>query len=720
MKKTLSNRINSLIIIISILLATIFFVLILNLNGYSQKRELSQINYFLDTLLEQKKEVLANEIFSGQDEAIESTIEEFTANEGILLGEVYSINREKLSFSGEDFNQDKTIDPNELKREASFKLDSIDGRELAVYTSGIVLGEENFGYIRLYYDVAPLKEYSRHTTAIILLLLAIKTLVLILILNIRLNEIVVNPIKKLEQDMSSISDGKFEVGREESQILEIEHMRSAFNHMAQSLKQTQENLESLVNLRTKELTESKRMLSVVIDTIPTPVFYKDSSGKYLGCNSAFAELLGKSKEEIVGKTIFDLMEESYAVPVFEKERQILASPKSQSYEGVFNTIYGVKDVIVNKASIVSDSGEVEGLVAVMSDITYRKEMEREMKYDAKFQELIADISADFISVDGKNIDEKIRSMLKAVSEFFGSERTYICRKAESDIYIDTLDWCGDRAPHAHREKMDESECPCFREIAKDRSIIVINSLEELSEEAKLEREFLTKFQMKSFMGVPIAPGGNVEGLLGLAMMCSKRKWSSKEASLLKVIANVFTDALEKKDIEDKLKKSNKELKRLSETDRLTQLYNRLKTDEVLEYEIVKSSRNRIPFSVILFDIDNFKEINDTYGHSAGDNALLELSKIIRDGLRKTDTLGRWGGEEFIVICPDTGLDGAISAAEKIRMAVESHKFEKVDKVTCSFGVTEFEMPDTKNTIVARADAALYKAKRNGRNRVEFK
>lgn len=720
MKKTLSNRINRLIIVISIVLATVFFGLILNLNGYSQKRELSQVNYFLDTLLNQKKELLANEIFSNQDEAIEATLEEFTANEGILLGEVYSAYGDKLSSSGESLNQEESIDTKELKQEPSFRTEKLGDRELAVYTSGIVLGGENFGYIRLYYDIGPIKEHSRHTTAIILLLLAIKTVVLILILNTRLNEVVVKPIKRLEQDMSSISDGNFDVDMEEFHILEIDQMRRAFNQMAQSMKQTQENLEKLVDQRTKELTESKNMLSVVIDTIPTPMFYKDKSGKYLGCNSAFAELLGKSKEDIVGKTIFDLMDDSYAYPVFERESQILVSPKSQSYEGKFKTVYGIKDVIVNKASIVSESGEVEGLVAVMSDITYRKEMERELKYDARFQELIADISADFISVDGKNMDEKIRSMLKSVGEFFGSERTYICRKSENDLYIDTLEWCKHRRPDISKDKISQSECPCFREIAKDGNTIMISSLEELPESAKAEREFLLKFGMKSFLGAPIVSGGNIEGLLGLTMMSSNRSWSSKEASLLKVIANVLTDALEKKDIEDKLKKSNKELKKLSETDRLTQLFNRLKIDEVLEYELVKSARSRIPFSIILFDIDNFKDINDIYGHTVGDITLVELSSIIRGELRKTDTLGRWGGEEFIVICPDTSLDGAIAAAEKIREAVERHEFPKVGEVTCSFGVTEFELQDNKNTIVARADSALYRAKGNGRNRVEFK
>lgn len=720
MKKTLSNRISSLIMAISMILALVFFALILNLNGFSQKRELAQINHFLDALLIQKKETIANEIFSDQREALTETLGHFADNEVVVSGTIYSTDGEELSSVGEQFRESAFEYIDKTSRRSTFERARIENRDLAIYSSPISLAGEDFGYIRLFYDISPIMEHSRNMSIMILLLLAIKTTALILILNIKLKAVVVDPIQRLERDMQRISDGDFDMDIAEFQTYEIDQMKNTFNSMAQSLKETQDNLEFMVNKRTKELTDSKKILSVVIDTMPTPVFYKDRYSRYTGCNNAFAELLDKSKEEIVGKTIFDLMEKKYAEPIDRKESEMLKNPKSQSYEGKFKTVYGLKDVLINKASIVSESGDVDGLVAVMSDITYRKEMEMELKYNSSFQELIAEVSSDFISMDKRSIDEKIMEMLKSIGGFFKSDRAYLYREIEGDVYANTHEWCTDGMMPSGGMEMRKQDYPCFESMIMKKEPLVINDLDEIPKVMDLEIDALERFCVKAFLGIPIVMGGRPEGLLGISMVNSGRTWKRKEISLLKVMANVLTDALERKSIEDQLKKSNRELKKLSVTDKLTQLYNRLKTDEVLEYELTQAKRSKTVFSIALFDIDRFKDINDTYGHNIGDRVLVELSDVLRKCSRKTDTIGRWGGEEFIAIFPETDLDGAIIAAEKIRKSIEDHKFEEVGKVTCSFGVTESEKSDTGSSIVARVDEALYRAKNNGRNRVEFK
>ncbi len=159
------------------------------------------------------------------------------------------------------------------------------------------------------------------------------------------------------------------------------------------------------------------------------------------------------------------------------------------------------------------------------------------------------------------------------------------------------------------------------------------------------------------------------------------------------------------------------LERIAVTDRLTGLYNRTKLDEAFANELARAERHGESVAVILADIDHFKSVNDTYGHQVGDSVLSEFAAVLRPLTRVTDTTGRWGGEEFLVICAHVDLDGARILAERIRAAVAGHSFPVVGQKTCSLGVASYRPGDTADTMVKRADDALYEAKQNGRNRV---
>jgi diguanylate cyclase (GGDEF)-like protein len=155
------------------------------------------------------------------------------------------------------------------------------------------------------------------------------------------------------------------------------------------------------------------------------------------------------------------------------------------------------------------------------------------------------------------------------------------------------------------------------------------------------------------------------------------------------------------------------------TDPLTGLYNRAKFDESLASETARSARYKTPLALIMYDVDHFKQVNDAHGHQVGDDVLVRLSEIVFESVRTTDLLARWGGEEFVVLAP--GLDGrtAWQAAEKLRAAIEQATFSIAGKITCSFGVAEFQEGESAARLVARADNALYRAKLRGRNRTEL-
>lgn len=154
------------------------------------------------------------------------------------------------------------------------------------------------------------------------------------------------------------------------------------------------------------------------------------------------------------------------------------------------------------------------------------------------------------------------------------------------------------------------------------------------------------------------------------------------------------------------------------TDPLTGLSNRLKFDEALSAEMLRSQRHHFPLSLIMFDIDHFKRVNDNHGHQAGDHVLIELARRINSRMRATDLLARWGGEEFAILLPHSDIQVAATFAKILKDSITDIAFNDVGGLTCSFGVAELGREDAKS-FVARADRALYRAKLNGRNRVEL-
>lgn len=163
---------------------------------------------------------------------------------------------------------------------------------------------------------------------------------------------------------------------------------------------------------------------------------------------------------------------------------------------------------------------------------------------------------------------------------------------------------------------------------------------------------------------------------------------------------------------------NRELERLAITDRLTGLYNRLKLDQILAEELALAQRYATPFALVLVDVDHFKAVNDQHGHQMGDAVLVEMAGLLHAHARATDAVGRWGGEEFLIVCRKTELDGGVAMAEKLRALIADHHFPGLGGKTASFGVSAFRSGDGIAAMVNRADQALYRAKAQGRDRVE--
>lgn len=162
----------------------------------------------------------------------------------------------------------------------------------------------------------------------------------------------------------------------------------------------------------------------------------------------------------------------------------------------------------------------------------------------------------------------------------------------------------------------------------------------------------------------------------------------------------------------------KKFDKLANYDQLTGIYNRYKLHEFFEIKSKFAKRYNSNLTAIMFDIDNFKLVNDNFGHDIGDYVLQELVKITKNSIRETDIFSRWGGEEFVILLLNTNINEAKIVAENIRKNVANHNFDKVKTITISLGVAKYQKENTLEKLVKKCDIVLYKAKKNGKNRVE--
>ncbi len=189
---------------------------------------------------------------------------------------------------------------------------------------------------------------------------------------------------------------------------------------------------------------------------------------------------------------------------------------------------------------------------------------------------------------------------------------------------------------------------------------------------------------------------------------------SKWATIMKEYSSELSQ------INEMLNKKTKKYEQMASMDQLTGLYNRYKFTELFVSLYSTMTKRNNEMSLIMMDIDHFKNINDTYGHNVGDKVLVDLSLILKKHFRNVDIIGRWGGEEFVALMPTANMENSKKIAEKIRLAIKEAKLLDDLQVTASFGVTQIKMGDTLEAIIGRADDALYEAKKSGRDAIKIK
>ncbi len=234
---------------------------------------------------------------------------------------------------------------------------------------------------------------------------------------------------------------------------------------------------------------------------------------------------------------------------------------------------------------------------------------------------------------------------------------------------------------------------------------------------------LERARINALLVIPIVLFDQNIGSLLLRAARSTGSFSLREISFFEIVTEAASNALERAHLFESIQVANEVLERLAITDGLTGLYNHRYFRERFDQEIERALRYRSPLSCMIFDVDNFKDFNDSYGHLLGDNILKEIAERTLHCVRKSDIVARYGGEEFVVIMPETDLDGAMTQAERLRATIETPTFQGLPEnatVTVSIGVSvlQHEHMLGPEDLLRSADQALYRAKRAGKNRVE--
>lgn len=421
------------------------------------------------------------------------------------------------------------------------------------------------------------------------------------------------------------------------------------------------------NLKDKKYQNELKNFRNIINETKAYVFIKDLNGCYTFANQLVLDLFKISQNDLTGKDDSYFFDLDISNELKKNDDFVMKSGQSIEKEesniiketGELKIYWSVKRPLYDK------NENLIGIAGISTDITSRKMLEREIKEQKDLLNIILDNVDAYIYIKDTN-----RNFL-----YVNANTAELFRKPQEEII----------------------GCKDIDVLPKEMADIFWES----------DKDVFLKNKKVSTEETIVDPNGQV-----------KHYWSTKLPYTYNnenVLIGFSSDITEVHLLKEKLKKE-------SITDSLTNLYNKRHFETIAESEYKRSIRRKLDMSIIIFDIDYFKKINDTYGHYIGDKILEEASKVFKSQIRKEDTLCRVGGEEFTIILPHTNTTAAVELAERIRVSIEKRifKFDEVEDIfiTLSFGVSSLTISDKKfEDILLNADKALYKAKETGRNKV---
>jgi diguanylate cyclase (GGDEF)-like protein len=436
----------------------------------------------------------------------------------------------------------------------------------------------------------------------------------------------------------------------------------------------------------------------LFDSLPDGIFVIDSSKKLVDINKAGRKFLSHPDDNWMGVPIDE------GVVNVPGLAEVLVEKRSFLFDALCNDEQTVE---VDGRVILNAGNKFTGWMITLRNISFRKELERAEINRRQFAEALRDVSLAINS--SLNLTEVLERILSCVFDLFpcnmanialiedGVARVEVFHgyiSPEEQEWVRTAKFDVDNVYNL--KLMRDTGKPMF--IADTRKV-----------------EYFTNPNVFSYMGAPIKVKNKVIGFLNLDSDKVNSFQSDEECDRLKAFADLAGIAIDNARLYQKMAEN-------AIIDSLTSINNRRNLLQIAEKEFERSRRYNTPISIIMLDLDNFKLINDTHGHLAGDIVLADVGKTLSTFIRKIDTAGRYGGDEFCIILPETGMEDARAAAS--RLLDEFHRVKvprvnKTDHLQASMGVAcKSENTSTLEDLLSKADQALYKAKELGRDRVE--
>ncbi|MCR4292927.1 MAG: diguanylate cyclase [Candidatus Kuenenia sp.] len=462
------------------------------------------------------------------------------------------------------------------------------------------------------------------------------------------------------------------------------------------------------------LKDREQFLQTLMEAMPVPVFYKDKGGKYIGCNSAFEDFLGMRKEEIIGKTVYEVAPKELADRYHEADAALFQSGGSQVYEAIVKHHKGsVHDVLFHKAVFYDREGTLSGLIGVILDITQRKRTEEILRHRTDFEKTVATISRRFVTLS--DFDAAVNASLEDAGRLCMAGRAYLFQFRDNGAIIDnTHEWCdsGVNPEMNNLQNIPVIAFPWSIKNLQEGKIVHVADVSKMPDEAIAERTEFERQSIKSLLLLPIHIEKKLLGFIGFDNVKSAGRWSEDDVTLLNIMSEILGNAIARVE-------SEKLISHMAYHDPLTKLPNRNLLHDRLKVAMAHAIRSEKMVAIIMLDLDGFKMINDSFGHQMGDLLLKAVAERLMQCSRGGDTIARMGGDEFIIVIPDLAqTEDAALFAQKILDAlrqpflIEKHEVH----TTASIGITIFPLyANDSESLFKQADVALYLSKAKGKN-----
>jgi len=425
-----------------------------------------------------------------------------------------------------------------------------------------------------------------------------------------------------------------------------------FQEITEEIRQI-ENLED----RREKIEELSTELEMVFNGIRNAMFLVRMEGgefRYMRNNATHRKLTGFSLEDIKDKTPVELAGKEIGEAVSANYQRCADSKKPMTYEETLILPAGKRTWLTTLTPVL-EKGKVKYLVGSSKDITLQKKAEEELKKRLKYEKIISRVSQLALKV--RSLEVFLTESLRLMGEDMGVSRAYLFEAdREKGTMSNTFEWAapGITPQKENLQEIPEAEFTWWVGRLKNREVINYRDIEDIPDEKT--KEILRPQEIKSLLVLPVYVEGDYYGFIGFDDCLKNREWSEADINLLQLAARIISEYILRKKFEEKVLF-------LSYHDQLTGLYNR----RFMEEEIKRLDTPRqLPVSVIMGDINGLKLTNDVFGHRAGDLLLKKAAEMIKECCRREDIIARWGGDEFVILLPRTGMKAAEEIVGRIK------------------------------------------------------